>query len=137
MVSEDRVELGLGQLELRELLRVEGLGLPQEADALEGQGLGVVFGQLALGLEALVHALAHGRVGAISANQDIATVRSAVRALDNHTLGVLLEGDHLLAHQDVFLGDLAQQQVVQVRTGYNVLIGGAPVFECLRPLMIG
>jgi len=62
----------------------------------------------------LVQVLSHGRVGAISADEDVAVVGAVVGASDHNAAFILSERQNSLAKEDALSGNAAEQQIVKL-----------------------
>lgn len=71
--------------------------------------------------------MSHAGIGTIGADENIAFVFLVVRGLDNNPLVVLGHGEDTLAQKDLVLRDLAQEHVVQDRTGNDTVVVAATV----------
>lgn len=118
--SDDGIIFAQLVLQVRELFRVERPSLSDEADGLEGQWSVIGGRQLVRTLKRSVQSFADSRVGTISTNKDVTIVLRGIGESNQHALLVLVEIIDSLAKIDILLGDLAQQEVVQVWTGDDV-----------------
>jgi hypothetical protein len=99
---------------MRKHFWVQGLGLAHKTDEVVGQRHIISLWQDIFRLEIAEKVLPDSRVGTVGSNKDIAMVSGVVRTPDHDTVLILQKGHDLLAHVDPFLGNLAQQQIVQV-----------------------
>jgi len=112
----DRIEVTVGIIQLRELGWVHGSCLSNETDATVRQRLVVGRRQAAQFVDLLVQRLTDRTVGAIGSDQDIAMILCTICASDHHAVIALFEREDAFAHVQLFRGNLAHQQIVQHRS---------------------
>lgn len=127
--SEDGHDLTVRQSQARKVLGIQGLSLSDKTGGTERQRLTVGGKQAVLFLELLVHLLTDRAVGSVCSDQDIPLCGCAVGEAEANTFLCLFGGNNFLAHVHVFLGDMTNKEVADVRSRDNEPVGPKPICD--------
>lgn len=127
--AEDGHDLTVRQSQTRKVLGIQRFGLSDKTSGTERQRLTVGGEQAVLLLELLVHLLTDRTVGSVCSDQDISFCGCAVGEAEANAFFCLFRGNDLLAHVHVFLGDMTNKEVADIRTRDNEPIGSKPICD--------
>ena len=108
LASKDRAEGRIDLLDLGELFWIQLCGFADETDAVKWQWRLIRWRQGALFFQSLVHMPTNRRVGAISTDQNVASICAVVGKVNRYALLALDKGLDSLSHADALSGNMAQ-----------------------------
>lgn len=108
LTSKDRVEGRIDLLDLGELFWIQLCGFADEADAVKWHWRLIRWRQGAFFFQSLVHMPTNCRVGAVSTDQNVASMCAVVGKVNRYALLALDKGLDSLSHADALSGDMAQ-----------------------------